>query len=149
MVGPACSAFISPSSLAGSTRPWRPDAIFARERKMRRFDARGHGGADGLRLKSGPARASLHRIVKFRRTQTRSGAIQGEHVKVNTLAAALKTEVRRLAAKEVQRGLRQVRTLQRQIKKLRLAARAHRRNLRAMERTFGRLAARMPTGGRR
>ena len=70
-------------------------------------------------------------------------------MKVNTLAAALKTEVRRLAAREVQRGLRQVRTLQRQMKKLRLTARAHRRNLRAMERTFGRFEARLPSGGRR
>ena len=41
-------------------------------------------------------------------------------MKVNTLAAALKAEVRRLAAKEVQKGLRSVRTLQRQITKLRL-----------------------------
>ncbi len=70
-------------------------------------------------------------------------------MKVNTLAAALKAEVRRLAAKEVQKGLRQVRALQRQIKKLRLSARAHRKNLRAVERSFGRLEARVPSGGRR
>jgi DNA-binding XRE family transcriptional regulator len=71
------------------------------------------------------------------------------NVKVNTLAAALKAEVRRLAAKEVQKGLRQVRALQRQIKKLRLNARVHRKNLRAVERSFGRLEARVPSGGRR
>jgi DNA-binding XRE family transcriptional regulator len=70
-------------------------------------------------------------------------------VKVNTLAAALKVEVRRLAAKEVQKGLRSVRTLQRQIKKLRLQSRAHRRGLRAVERSFGRLESRVPSGGRR
>lgn len=70
-------------------------------------------------------------------------------MKVNTLATALKAEVRRLAAKEVQKGLRPVRTLQRQIKKLRLASRAHRRGLRAVERSFGKLEARVPTGGRR
>jgi DNA-binding XRE family transcriptional regulator len=70
-------------------------------------------------------------------------------VKVNTLAAALKAEVRRLAAREVQKGLRSVRTLQRQIKKLRLQARTHRRGLRAVERSFGRLEARVPSGGRR
>ena len=70
-------------------------------------------------------------------------------MKVNTLAGALKAEVRRLAAKEVQKGLRTVRNLQRQIKKLRLAARAHRRGLRAVERSFGRLESRIPSGGRR
>jgi DNA-binding XRE family transcriptional regulator len=70
-------------------------------------------------------------------------------VKVNTLAGALKAEVRRLAAKEVQRGLRTVKNLQRQIKKLRLVTRAQRRNLRAVERSFGRLESRVPSGGRR
>jgi DNA-binding XRE family transcriptional regulator len=70
-------------------------------------------------------------------------------VKVNTLAGALKAEVRRLAAKEVQKGLRTVRNLQKQIKKLRAASRAHRRNLRAVERSFGRLESRVPSGGRR
>jgi DNA-binding XRE family transcriptional regulator len=70
-------------------------------------------------------------------------------VKVNNLAAALKTEVRRLAAKEVQKGLRSLRALQRQLKKLRLAARAQRRAVRAVERSFGRLEARVPSGGRR
>jgi DNA-binding XRE family transcriptional regulator len=71
------------------------------------------------------------------------------HVKVNSLASALKAEVRRLAAREVQKGLRQVRALQRQIKKLRLASRLHKKGLRAVERSFGRLEARMPSGGRR
>jgi DNA-binding XRE family transcriptional regulator len=70
-------------------------------------------------------------------------------VKVNTLAAALKAEVRRLAAKEVQKGLRSMRALQRQIKKLRLQSRAHRRSLRAVERSFGRLESRVPSGARR
>ena len=55
-------------------------------------------------------------------------------MKVNTLAAALKAEVRRLAAKEVQKGLRALRAIQRQMKKLRLAARANRRGLRSVER---------------
>lgn len=70
-------------------------------------------------------------------------------MKVNNLAAALKLEVRRLAAKEVQKGLRSLRAMQRQMKKLRLAARAHRRAVRAVERNFGRLEARVPSGGRR
>ena len=71
-------------------------------------------------------------------------------MKVTNLAAALKAEVRRLAAKEVHKGLRQVRTLQRQIRKLRATSRAHRKGLRAVERSFDRLQARMPsTGGRR
>jgi DNA-binding XRE family transcriptional regulator len=71
-------------------------------------------------------------------------------VKVTNLATALKAEVRRLAAKEVNKGLRQVRALQRQIRKLRANARMHRRSLRAVERSFDRLQARMPsTGGRR
>jgi len=70
-------------------------------------------------------------------------------VKVNTLAAALKVEVRRLAAKEVQKGLRSLRALQRQMKKLRLAARLQRRAVRSVERGFGRLEARMPSSGRR
>ena len=70
-------------------------------------------------------------------------------MKVNTLAAALKAEVRRLAAKEVQKGLRSLRAMQRQMKKLRLAARANRRGLRSVERSFGRLEARVPSGGRR
>jgi DNA-binding XRE family transcriptional regulator len=85
----------------------------------------------------------------LRRTPSRGGANQGEHVKVNTLAAALKAEVRRLAAKEVQKGLRALRAMQRQMKKLRLAARANRRGLRSVERSFGRLEARVPSGGRR
>jgi len=71
-------------------------------------------------------------------------------VKVTTLAAALKAEIRRLAAKEVQKGLRSVRTLQRQIRKLRAASRTHRRGLRSVERGFERLQARLPsTPGRR
>jgi len=70
-------------------------------------------------------------------------------VKVNTLASALKAEVRRLAAKEVQKGLRSLRAMQRQMKKLRLAARSNRRSLRAVERSFGRLESRVPAGGRR
>ena len=70
-------------------------------------------------------------------------------MKVNTLASALKAEVRRLAAKEVQKGLRSVRAMQRQMKKLRLAARANRRALRSVERNFGRLESRVPSGGRR
>jgi len=70
-------------------------------------------------------------------------------VKVNTLASALKAEVRRLAAKEVQKGLRSLRAMQRQMKKLRLAARVNRRGLRAVERSFGRLESRVPAGGRR
>jgi DNA-binding XRE family transcriptional regulator len=86
---------------------------------------------------------------QFRRIRSLAGSIYGEHVKVNTLAAALKAEVRRLAAKEVQKGLRSMRALQRQIKKLRLASRAQRRGLRAVERSFGRLESRVPSGGRR
>ena len=71
-------------------------------------------------------------------------------MKVTNLATALKAEVRRLAAKEVNKGLRQVRALQRQIRKLRANARVHRRSLRAVERSFDRMQARMPsTGGRR
>jgi helix-turn-helix protein len=85
----------------------------------------------------------------LRRTRRSAGIIDGEHVKVNTLASALKAEVRRLAAKEVQKGLRSVRALQRQIKKLKLASRANRRGLRAVERSFGRLESRVPSGGRR
>jgi helix-turn-helix protein len=101
-------------------------------------------------LKSRRARDSLHRILKFAGTVASAGLIDGENVKVTNLAAALKTEVRRLAAKEVNRGLRQVRALQRQIRKLRANARLHRRGLRAVERNFDRLQARMPsTGGRR
>ena len=75
---------------------------------------------------------------------------EGAQLKVTNLAAVLKAEVRRLAAKEVRQGLRSVRTLQRQIRKLRLANRSHRRGLRMVERSFDRLQARMPsTGGRR
>ncbi|HUG55005.1 MAG TPA: helix-turn-helix domain-containing protein, partial [Vicinamibacteria bacterium] len=71
-------------------------------------------------------------------------------MKVTNLATALRAEVRRLAAREVQKGLRQVRSLQRQLKKLRTGARSQRRSLRAVERGFGRLEARMPSGpGRR
>jgi DNA-binding XRE family transcriptional regulator len=71
-------------------------------------------------------------------------------VKVTNLAVALKAEVRRLAAREVQKGLRQVRALQRQVKKLRSLSRSNRRAVRAVERSFGRLEARVPSaGGRR
>ena len=71
-------------------------------------------------------------------------------MKVTNLAVALKAEVRRLAAREVQKGLRHVRSLQRQLAKLRTASRANRRGLRAVERGYDRLEARLPSGpGRR
>ena len=68
-------------------------------------------------------------------------------MKVTNLASALRAEVRKLAAREVEKGLRQVRTLQRQLKKLRQAARASRRTLRSMERDVVRLESRVPAGG--
>ena len=63
-----------------------------------------------------------------------------------TLAAALKQEVRRLAAREVKKVLRPLRKVQRQMKALRLDSRGYRRTLASVERRFVRLKARVGRG---
>src|SRR5688572_30242279 len=73
-------------------------------------------------------------------------------VKVTNFASAIRAEVRRLAAKEIKRALRPLRAVQRQVRGLRLSSRAHRKNLRAVERRYNRLDRRIaaPSGrGRR
>ena len=64
-----------------------------------------------------------------------------------TFAAALKQEVRRLAAREVKKALRPLRKVQRQVKALRLDSRGQRRTLASVERRFSRLKARVGRGG--
>jgi len=60
-----------------------------------------------------------------------------------TLASALKDVIRRASARETQKTMRRVRRLQRQVKALRLEARAHRRIVAGMERRFARLKTRV------
>jgi DNA-binding transcriptional regulator YiaG len=60
-------------------------------------------------------------------------------------ASTLRTEVRRVAARETRKTLRKLRRLQIQVKALRLAARGHRRNMATMERRIQRLKARVRT----
>jgi len=59
-----------------------------------------------------------------------------------TLAAVLKTEIRRLAARELKRTLRPLKRLQRSVKKLRAVSLGQRRTLAKVERRLGRLKAR-------
>jgi DNA-binding transcriptional regulator YiaG len=63
-----------------------------------------------------------------------------------TLAAALKQEVSRLAAREVKKVLRPLRKVQRQVTALRLDAKGYRRTLLSVERRFVRLKARVARG---
>jgi len=70
-----------------------------------------------------------------------------------TLAATLKMEIRRLAAKEIRKAFRSVRRVQRQMKGLRLSALGQRRTLAKVERRLARLKLRAigalgPGGGR-
>ena len=58
------------------------------------------------------------------------------------LVAALRNEIRRLAAKEVRVALRPVRRLQRHIRGLKLKSRANRRALSGLERRIARLGVR-------
>ena len=60
-----------------------------------------------------------------------------------TLASALKSEVRRVAASEVQKVLRPVRRLLKQVKTLKQAARDQRRNLASVEARMDRLKVRL------
>jgi hypothetical protein len=64
-----------------------------------------------------------------------------------TFAAALKQEVRRLAAREVKKALRPLRKVQRQVKALRLDSRGQRRTLASVERRVSRLKTRVGRGG--
>jgi DNA-binding transcriptional regulator YiaG len=60
-----------------------------------------------------------------------------------TLASALKSEVRRVAASEVKKVLRPVRRLLKQVKTLKQVARDQRRNLASVEARMDRLKARL------
>src|SRR5574341_1688454 len=60
-----------------------------------------------------------------------------------TLAATLKTEIRRLAGKEVKKALRSLRRIQRQMKVLRVAARGQKRAVAGMAQKLRRLKARV------
>jgi putative transcriptional regulator len=66
------------------------------------------------------------------------------------LAATLKSEIRRLAAREVKRGLRQLRRIQKQVKALRQSYRSHRYALAGLKRRLVRIkaAVRSANGGR-
>lgn len=59
-----------------------------------------------------------------------------------TFAATLKSEIRRLAAREAKKALRSLRRLQRHVKALRLASRGQRRSLASLEGRLERLKAR-------
>ena len=71
-----------------------------------------------------------------------------------TLVATLKSEVRRLSAREIKRALRPLKRIQRQVKALRAVTRAHRRTVAKLERRILRLRDRafargaVPGGGR-
>jgi DNA-binding XRE family transcriptional regulator len=65
-----------------------------------------------------------------------------------SLAATLRTEIRRLAAKEVRRALKVVRRAQRHVKALRLQAQKQRRVLARLERRIARTAGGGSTRGR-
>jgi hypothetical protein len=60
-----------------------------------------------------------------------------------TLASALKSEVRRVAASEVKKVLRSVRRLLKQVRTLKQAARDQRRNLASVEARMDRLKVRL------
>src|SRR6186997_2516871 len=60
-----------------------------------------------------------------------------------TLASALKSEVRRVAASEVKKVLRSVRRLLKQVRTLKQAARDQRRNLASVEARMDRMKARL------
>jgi DNA-binding transcriptional regulator YiaG len=66
-----------------------------------------------------------------------------------TLAATLRTEIRRLATVEVQKALRRLRRIQKQVKALRTVSRRHKRALSAIERSVHRLTDRLATRGSR
>jgi DNA-binding transcriptional regulator YiaG len=63
-----------------------------------------------------------------------------------TLAATLKLEIRRLAAREAKRLLRPLRRAQKQIKALKLVSAGHKRGFASLERRLGRLVARVRPG---
>ena len=63
-----------------------------------------------------------------------------------TLAATLKLEIRRLAAREAKRLLRPLRRAQKQIKALKLVSVGHKRGFASLERRLGRLVARVRPG---
>jgi putative transcriptional regulator len=66
------------------------------------------------------------------------------------LAATLKSEIRRLAAREVRRGLQPLRRIQKQVKALRQSSRSHRYALAGLKRRLLRMkAAVRATGGAR
>jgi DNA-binding transcriptional regulator YiaG len=60
-----------------------------------------------------------------------------------TLSSALKDTVRRASTRETQKVMRRLRRMQRQVKALRLEARAQRRIVAGVERRFSRLKARV------
>jgi DNA-binding XRE family transcriptional regulator len=66
-----------------------------------------------------------------------------------TLAATLKAEIRRLAAREVQKALRSVKRVQRQMKLMRARNRAQRTELRRLERRLERVRQASGGGGGR
>lgn len=74
---------------------------------------------------------------------------RGASQKMPTLAATLKAEIRRLAGREVQKALRSLRRTQRQMKVLRARNRAHRTDLRRLERRLERVKVRGGALGRR
>jgi DNA-binding transcriptional regulator YiaG len=67
-----------------------------------------------------------------------------------TLAATLKAEIRRLAAREIRKALQPLRRIQKQLKTLRGSARSHRYALAGLKRRMVRMkaAARVAGGGR-
>jgi len=67
-----------------------------------------------------------------------------------TLAATLKLEIRRLAAREIRKAMQPLRRMQKQVKALRQASRSHRYALAGVQRRVARMkaAARAAGGGR-
>jgi putative transcriptional regulator len=75
---------------------------------------------------------------------------EGGSAGMASLAATLKSEIRRLAAREIRKALQPIRKIQKQLKVLRVAARAHRYALAGLKRRLTRMkaAARVMGGGR-
>ncbi len=64
-----------------------------------------------------------------------------------TFASVIKLEVRRLAAREVQKALKRLKRIQKQVKALRLASRAQRASVSSIERRVRRLKDRLALRG--
>jgi hypothetical protein len=75
--------------------------------------------------------------------------VTGCNLRISSLAAALRVEVRRFLGRDLRKALRPLRSVERRLKTLRDNAKAQRRALRAVERRFERLHRRVGGAGGR